>query len=355
MGEGKETQAPTPILSRKELRRQRKQSKEAEEIQRRNKEKRRLIFKGIGATILAAATGGIGWRIFNSGESPSKTEVQYKTPTWRLQPTPETLLPENQVIAQTLAHFNEEIAKNPNKFKELAPQIGLLAVQFFSKEMQYDTKNYENKIHFLEDSEFQKTLLERSDCIEMPGIESKIATTTLKTHEIFINLTSFPYQGRTTLQADNGYYLFGALIHELLHASAVDSLKDEGGQQQWFRGVTALIPDPGNSRSGKLCYGREIERQRLEEAIVQEATDKLTMRLGFTVRPSQEYEMWVYRYKTGVLERFFDGKNNIPLKLHQQTNPNELFRIIGEKLGSRPELQVSQGQQYVFGLLASPT
>lgn len=303
-----------------------------------------------GAVIGLGGLGLLGWaasRLFQTGNPESKpTPVPGRLSRTS---TPESISSEYVSLKNQLHDLNQQARKDPEHFKELAPIIGSLAVGFFCKEMGYDPKNYQGKIKYLWNDEFQKDLRESSSCI-INEDEYGYGRVGLDEQTVSINLNMILYDSPTTktLQQDPGMSLFGDVVHELLHVST-PLLPDPESPTNKLRGLGVLKPDPQGNKGDMSCYS--VFRQQLEEAVVEEANTVMLLKVGIGgIAPS--YESWVQRYRMGVIDRFFQGDNKPLLKLQQQSNQIGFFSLVGEKLGVfSPVAQREAGEKYLATLI----
>ena len=144
--------------------------------------------------------------------------------------------------------------------------------------------------------------------------------------------------------------LFGAVIHELHHLTT-PILQNPSSQnpEEKIRGLVRLKPDHTRNNNDLICY--LINRIQLEEAVVEHSTQSMLAKLGI-VSPGV-YARWVQAYQKGIVTKLFNGDHKSLLMLHQQTKPDEFFRLIGQKLGSDSEGAIKKGSEYTFGLLSN--
>lgn len=323
-------------ISRKDIKKRPKLTREQLANQKRNQENRRNILKaGLGILGLTA-TGGLA-KILTSQNSGERTPVTDEAAYYQ----------------DRLKTLNQELSKNPAVFKEIAPRIGDLAIQYFSKEMGYDQKRFLGKIYYERDNQFMQRLQTLSGCITTNMIDDDVAKQVTGTHEIIVNLDKIFNNSDQNGALNPSVALFGAVIHELLHA-APPILSIPGQESNRFRnhGFSLLRPDlSGSATPGYECTNSS--RTQLEEAVVQEATARMTNKIGLPYPSDAEYDLWVNRYRDGILNKFFNGDNKPLLALHQQSQPDELFRTIGTKTGARPEEALQKGEQYLLSVLVT--
>ncbi len=300
-------------------------------------QKRRLL-KAIGiATLATIATGGI--RIDLPGQ---------KTPG-------EIQSPELLAYQKRLNTLNQEILRNPQNLKEIAPRIGQLAIEFFSGEMDYNPQEYEGKTKYKWDNEYQISQKEESGCIELQTSDDEYGYVNVVRDDLSINLDKVLYglpedKTRKVIQPYPAFALFSTLIHELHHlTSPFMPDPDSNDPRIRIRGLVFFEPNLEFSKPRYTCY--DSYRTQLEEAVVQDSTDRMTQKLGFQLKPDKDYQLWVQRYRIGVLEKFFDGDNQPLLKLHQQTKPREFFTVVGQKLGAPSQEAAAIGESYLRNLL----
>ena len=344
MAEGKEV--PTSPLSKKEVKRQRKLDQRAEEIRLKNQENRRFLLKAGTVGLLSAAAAGLGLnQLFGRRQQPgSETSQQIPSPSKPL--SNQDLLPREtiQYYLTQLRNFDEEIMKNPNRFREFAPKIGDLAAAYFSNQMGYDKARYLGKMHFLSEDEFRERVTNNPDCIDVNSDDTALASIFIESQDINFNLTrilakSIPKSG----QGHPATGLFSVTIHELHHHSA--PVLSFNNNPYKLKGALFLQPN----QAGYSCP--EGVRLELEEAIVQDSTERMLNKLGLSMRPSEQYIKWVNLYKENIINKLFEGDHKQLLRLHQETKQDEFFTLVGLKLGS-PSAQARQaGEEYISDVL----
>ena len=325
-------------------------SKRTQRYQQSPKEGHRIGRGTFIAGGLAALGGGI-WglsRLFQTGNQEVKPILNPIHPSRTL--TPEPIKPEYLGLANQLRQLDQEVSRNPQDFKELAPKIGALAVEMFCKEMGYNPQNYEGRVSYLWNDEYQKALREGASCI-ITQDELSVGRASIDKNAVSINLDMVLYASITTqvLQESPGLNLFGAVIHELIHASAplIPDPESPTGLDK-LRGLGILKPNPQNNKGDLTCY--DSFRSYLEEAVVEDATDRIQLKIGVGgVAP--DYAVWIQRYRQGIVDRFFNGDNKPLLRLQQQSNSSAFFTLIGEKLGhSGPKARL-EGELYTTRLI----
>jgi hypothetical protein len=275
---------------------------------------KRTLLKALGlggaATI---ATGLTGWAIWANNHDNKKTDSQ-------------PLSPDAALYLQPLATLDSEILKNPTAFKEIAPRVGSLAIQYFCKEMGYDPKSYEGKIRYLWDDEYKKVKAEEEGCVDYTVEEADIGSINIVRNDIAMNLTTIrKMSGPTPALA-----LFASLIHELHHATApvlpspVPEIK--------FKGVLVLQPNPTQNRGNLTCFNALFNG--LEEAIVEDSTTRMLQKLNITRNLDEDYARWAKNYRWEVVDKLFSGDHRALLRLHQQSKIEDLLLQVGQKLGA---------------------
>lgn len=302
--------------------------------------KRILLKAGIAGAAVAALGGiGLAWRTFSQPQPRPET------------PRPTTLPPnptrsENLLSRETIQYYktqldslDQEIFKNPLAFKEIAPQVGQLAIKYFCDEMGYDPQRYAGKLFYEWYENYNSLYSEKANCVQTGNVsEDNAGFASYINPEIFFNLNAALYSDpkNKTLRSFPSLALFHYAIHELLHASAPTKIleikehmpnKDVKMKQ---RGIGILIPREENSSDTGVCYSNA--RGPMEEAIVEDATQRMTAKLGAQTN-TPNYDAWIQRYRTSVINRLFGGDHMPLLRLHQQTKQEEFFILIGNKLG----------------------
>lgn len=339
---------PQRISSRKTLRYKRLQQQKADE-------KRRMILKaGLGAVGLATTGGLVGLTRLFGRQEPTPIPAKTTKPLNEHMTTPqETPSPETLKVKADLLNLNQEVLKNPQNFKEIANKIGSLAINYFCQEMDYDPKSYEGKTFFEWGEDYLGVRNEKNDCISTYMREDNVGTVTYNRNEMIFNLTVALYPDQKNKQLNNypAISLFAAIVHEALHASPPNKSEANKDIEVKLRGMGTMVPAPSSSGWIGLCYVNA--RKPLEEAIVEDASQRLMRRLGLptNVDPNSDYYMWVSRYRMGVIDRFFAGDHITLLKLHQQTKQEDFFKLIGERMGLPPEKQAQEAEIYLSRLL----
>lgn len=345
---------PDSIEGREPTSRKARRQKQREEFKKQHQQienpSRRLFLKGLGAVLLTAAAGG-AYQIFGpkSHEQPRSTSTVVPTGG-------EATSIEQKDYRNRLIDLNNETyaaaLKDPNKFKEIAPKISDLAVAFFCQEMDYDPIRYKGKLSFEWNNDYLKKRQDISTCIDTTTPDDEYAFTTGDSQEIFFNLTKHLYenvQNQTPLQ-DIAVVLFYTTLHELHHVSSpVISLDNQNGPPIKQRGLGLLLPRSAGNKPGFQCYG--ANRIQLEEAIVEHSTQKMLNKLAISTIAASSYKTWVERYQKGIVDELFRGDHTQLLKLHQQTNQDEFFRLIGQKVGVPPELEAQAGEKYAADVI----
>ncbi|TSC86369.1 MAG: hypothetical protein G01um10147_892 [Microgenomates group bacterium Gr01-1014_7] len=316
---------------------------------------KRTLLKVLGIGGAAAALGGVGlaWKAL----SQPKSETPPRPPTSPPVPTStQELLPREtiQYYQRELQNLNQEVFRNPQSFKEIAPRIGNLAVAYFCSEMGYDPKEFEGRIKYLWSDDHKRIRLEESSCIIQNTPDDQYGGIMLDKDWLGVNLTTilygFPHEGKPRGTA--AITLFSTLIHELHHLKAPlldDPEINEPGVK--IRGVGRLRPVPGNSKTDLVCY--EAVRKSLEEAIVEESTDRMVSKIGIGRSPIEDYSRWVSNYRRSILNPLFNGDNKPLLRLHQQSKPKELFELVGIKLGATKQTDARKmGEDYLVKVLS---
>lgn len=304
---------------------------------------RRLFLKGLGVSLLAAATGiGLNQLFGSQPKEPANSSEN---------PPSEISSFRNKLIALNKEAYAAAMM-DPNKFKEIAPRVTNLAVALFCKEMDYDPIRYEGKLSFEWSNDYLKKRRDLSSCIDTTTPDDEYAFTTGDSQEIFFNLTKHLYadaNNQTPLQ-DAAIMLFYTTLHELHHVSSpVISLDSQDGPPVKQRGLGLLIPRSTGNKPGLQCYG--TNRVQLEEAIVEHSTQKILNKLNISTLAASSYKTWVERYQKGIVDKLFKGDHVQLLRLHQQTNQDEFFRLIGQKVGTPLEGATKVGEDYAYRVI----
>lgn len=318
--------------------------------------KKRTLLKVLGIGGATAALGGIGlaWRTL----SQSQGQTDISRPATPSKPTPtEDFLPREtiQYYQTRLRDLDQEILRNPQAFKEIAPRIGQLAIKYFCDEMGYDPQRYAGKLFYEWYENYNKLYYEKANCVQTGNVrEDNAAFTSYSNQEIVFNLNASLYSDpkNKILRSFPSLVLFHYAIHELLHASAPTKTleireymlnKDVEMKQ---RGIGVLIPRPESSSDTGVCYSNA--RGPMEEAIVEDATQRMMAKLGAQTN-TPNYDAWVQRYRREVIDRLFGGDHMPLLRLHQQTNQDEFFILIGKKLGYSDNQRAGQeGEKHML-------
>lgn len=334
---------------------ERKSSKRTQRYQQQTQgvdEKRRMILKaGLGVGFLAA-TGGLGLKLFGRQES---TPLPITSRSPETTPRAETNKPiqldkdSREYYRRELDRLNKEAFANPSNFQELAPQIGKLAVAFFCSEMGYEPSWFDGKIWYMWSDKFIKTKEEESGCIKTNTKDDAFGFVLVEKDWLGINLSTHAYNTITKQPSQfAAISLFGSLIHEMhhLYSPLVD---DPGERGVKIKGIGKLKPNPKESKKDLVCYG--ASRISLEEAIVEESTQRMVAKLGIGTSP-MEYTHLVVGYRR-VLDALFNGDNRPILRLHQQSKPNEIFELVGIRSGAKSKEDAKRmGEDYLTNALA---
>lgn len=245
----------------------------------------------------------------------------------------------------TLSELDRKII-DIESFEEIAPQVGELAVEYFSQEMGYDARSYQGRLHFLRDGDYKKRMRE-TGCIERPSDESQIAFVHALLPDMFFNLNAHLEISRNRAQM-----LFQSILHELFHVSAPTLVNTETTPQTKTKGLLILQPNPEKSKPGDICH--DTLAFPLEEAIVTDATDRMLQKLGLKkMLPDhdKDYKMWVERYRRGIIDKLFGGDHKPLLDLHQETRQQDFFSLIGQKLGDPAGQAARVADEYTYQVL----
>ena len=312
------------------------------------------ILKAIFGVGVAAATGGIGWRLFDQNRSQTNRETppnRTKLSNRQLDTLP--LEVKNFYIGQ-LTQLNEEILKNPNQIKEIAPKVGHLVVQYFCSEMGYNPKDYEGKLLYEDNEEYLHNRAEESGCITKGNVDDEYGRVQVDKNELAINLGKVLYHdvSKKEIQKFPALSLFGTILHELHHVTAPilpdpDSTEPNGK----LRGMGKLMPNPENSRENYICYGGL--RKQLEEAIVLDSSERMERKLNIGGQTANQYTRWRVAYRAGVIDKLFGGDNKPLLKLHQQTRQAEFFGLVGKMLGATEAQAQDIGEKYLTDVMVN--
>lgn len=279
---------PTRAERRRELRGGGDPSPLKDEKLSKRGESRRHFLVQLGVAGLATGAAGLGiWRPWEEGGNDEAKYYQTR-----------------------LAELDEKIV-DVTSFEEVAPQVGELAVEYFSKEMGYDATRYQGKLHFLRNSDFIKRRQEISGCIEIQTKEDEFAFVNVSSQDMIFNLSLhlvFNARNNKLISTDHAQQLFAAVLHELHHVSAPITQQVDTTIPVRWRGLGFLEPKPEQAKPGDMCY--DPVRVPLEEAIVTDSTNFMLKRLGLTdivLRPSERYRKWTEKYRKMVIDKFFGG------------------------------------------------
>lgn len=277
-----------------------------------------FLIKGAALLGLTGLATKIGFDVFGSKEPPP----------------PEALI-------QKLQQLDREILSNPQQFPELAPEIGQLALDYFNKEMGYGPEKYTGQIHYLWREDFEKKRREAvSGCIEVDVRKEEEGFVVPGSQEIVLDLTSALKTGNPAI------ITFMSTLHELHHAiPPMINLYDDEGNYDTINGVLVLVPSTDNSKPGLVCH--QNMNGMLEEAIVQDSTNRMLKKMRIKLGSSPQYDLWEERYKKGIIDRLFKGDHKPLLELQQASQLDEFTSLIGKKLGASPEKAFSAGKNYL--------
>lgn len=243
-----------------------------------------------------------------------------------------------------------ERAKGFNEFpEEYFPKIADLATAFFSRQMGYDRKRFEDSIFFLNENEFSTIAYDKScDDIPSPAVG---ASTPINEEKIYIRKKRISEAKSPLLTT------FSYILHELHHVSAPlekynPPIQVTGLDKpvSYKRGLlAAILRDDEKNTSEKECLDLYTYRINLDEAVVQDSTDRLLLLLGIAM--SHDYKEWVSLYRDNVLNRFYNGDNKELLSYQQKTQSSFFFQSVGEKLGVKePHEQIDAGDNFLKNL-----
>lgn len=313
---------------------------------------KRNLVKGlvIGGGILATGGAGALLNFLRSSHPDSKsTPIRTRTP----EATSIPLSPELQRYVDRLIVLNQEVDQNPHNFKEIAPKVGAIAIEYFCTQLGYDPKSYAGKIRYEWNDEYQKLGEAESGCIVRQNYDDEYGRVYADSDYLTVNLEKILYHDikAKITQPYAVLALFATLIHELHHLTSPalpDTISND--PQAKIRGLGLLKPSPQFAKPGWTCY--DVNRFQLEEAIVQDSTDRMVFEtFGFSMELTQDYSQWVQRYRMGVIDRFFGGNNKPLLRLHLQSKPTEFFSLVGQKLGFPTDQAAKEGESYLVRLL----
>lgn len=318
-------------------------------------ERRRNLLKALGIGGGVTVLGGVPllWKLFGSTKQPPNEEPAARfIPPTSLSPTSsgEDLSPEAIRLVAQLSTLNREVVRNPKSFKEVAPKAANLALEYFLKEMDYDASRYSGQLHFLWDDEFKDKINSDKDCIDTEDHEDVGAVQHTQSYDIDFNLTRLLNVGLTNVNILNSgpiFELFKASIHELHHAVPPILEVQANGQNLVLKGVMVLKPKTETPSGGYICA--QSIRHELEEALIQESTNRMIEKLGLSA--PDVYSRLANLYKNGVINNLFNGDNKPLLQLHQQTKQNEFFALIGEKIGASIAERSRAGEDYLIRIL----
>lgn len=277
-----------------------------------------FLIKGTAAMGLAGLATKIGFDVFGSKEPPP----------------PEALL-------RILQKLDQEILNNPQRFPEIAPEIGRLALDYFNKEMGYGPEKYTGQIHHLWREDFEKKRRDAvSGCIQIEGIEESEGFVVPGSQDIVLDLTTAIKSGNPAI------ITFMSTLHELHHAipPMIDLYDDESNYDK-INGVLVLVPSTDNSKPGLVCHQKT--NGMLEEAIVQDSTNQMLKKMRISLGSSPQYNLWEERYRKSIIDRLFKGDHKPLLELQQASQLDEFTSLIGKKLGASPEQAFSAGKNYL--------
>lgn len=332
---------------------QRKSSKRTQRYQQTQVEqpnKRLLLKAGLG--LLGLASFG-GLAAITLGRRESATSPKTPVPAHpTITVATENLSPEALTYQAKLSALNHEIRSNPNSFKEIAPKVTELALEYFLKEMQYDKSRYNGKFHFHCQEEYTRKIQNDPDCIDRGMDENTGAASSVDSEDIEFNLTNILRATAQTNLANQGpaFELFAVALHELHHATPpIIKIEDSSQNKKILRGLTPLIPKRQDENGGYVCS--QTIRIELEEAIVEDSNQRMLQKLGLISDPDEVYKKWIRLYRQGVIDRLFNGDNKPLLNLQQQSKDQEFFSLVGQKLGFSTDQAAKQGESYLARLL----
>ncbi len=249
-----------------------------------------------------------------------------------------------------LKKWEDEVKGLPELPEEYFPKIADLATAFFSRQMGYDKERFKNNIVFQNEDEFSTIAYDKS-CNDIPSPAVGASTPIDKEKIAYIRKKRINKANSPLLTA------FSYVLHELHHVSAPLEKYDPPIQiigldkpVSYKRGLLAAVLRDGEKNTPeKECIDLYTYRINLEEAVVQDSTDRLLLLLEIAM--SHDYKEWVSLYRDSVLNRFYNGDNKELLSYQQKTQSSSFFQSVGEKLGIKePHEQIDAGDNYLKSL-----
>jgi len=225
-----------------------------------------------------------------------------------------------------LFRWDGELKLNPKERENYFRRTKDLAITFFSRQMGYDPQMFQSRVELTGRKEFFEkfTVFQcQQEDETVPGFVSVLDD------KAFINKDDKGF----SQESDNLKRFFAVITHELFHlappkkhhAEPISVLKISK-PVTYEKGLTAYsLPEPGSQ-----CL--TIYRTFFEEAVVDDATSRLTLSLGFTV-PTGHEEL-NQRYRQGVLS-LYAGNHRELLGYQQRSDAEGFFRSVGEKIGGQ--------------------
>lgn len=259
---------------------------------------------------------------------------------------PEVLTGEIDQTKRLLFKWDEELDRNSQLREKYLNQTKDLAIIYFSRQMGYDPQGFKDRVDLVSRGDFVNKFA-AAQCEEP---EKNVAG--------FFN----PLEDKTYVNKnDPGFMqsshnlkrLFIVITHELFHLAPP--------KKQYSEPIQALkVPKPVVSQKGLASYSLSERNPQclatfgtfLEEAVVQDATSRLTFLLGFEI-PGAEHRRLTRAYRERVLVLY--GGNHRELLAYQQKSDSEgFFRSVGERIESVPgKDKASLGAEYLIQELGS--
>lgn len=271
---------------------------------------------------------------------------------------PET---QEQKIVRELDTLDGALLRNPERLDELSPQIAGLAAEVFAREMGYSpsiTENIVSSISVLSGSDFTEAdLRDDNYCPLRLNVGEKLAVSLPKRREIWLNKDTF---FGASPQSKRAKAMFGTYLHEIHHfyppikpADQDVPITSEAGitvKGTTFRGARVYSTDTVDAENKCTLQ----TSSNLEEAIVIDSTDRMLIKLGLS---SSEYNLYhrapANNYKTRILLPYFQGDHKPILRLHQNSDPVGVWRLVGEKIGYTGLTASMEGFNFLLQNLAN--
>lgn len=324
------------------------------------KERRSNIAKYTGMGILAAVGLVVaGYFIFGSLNSTSSNETDLAK-----------YFPANRPFAESLRTLDIKLENGSLDLVNVSSAVAYMADKAVCEDLGCNPKEYRGQIELLKHEEYANKYFEASKACgdeDVSSLEgSDIFGHTLRESPMPIfDLTSISHIGGGKRRSNQASGFYKLAIHERLHARAkivkpeneqvLDPVTKKMRKVVVRRGVRKYFQVDEKSVQGSVCLTSTNIDGNFEEAIVDDQTDRLIKKTLPEVRFSgNQYAPLVDAYRRRVLP-LFKGDHRAILNLHQESNPDAVYDLIGERQmppGMPLELKRPMGEALITDIFA---